>query len=67
MSSDSDKAINMIPSRVKYYLLEWKDKNLEEFKDRFGAVSLSSLTLIQLHALFMYATIKDSEMLFNLK
>ena len=34
---------NGTPADAYYLLLEWKDENLEEFKKRFGNVSLDSL------------------------
>ena len=52
--------LNKLPSRVKYYLLEWKDKNMEEFIKKYGKTRLNELTFDQLHGLFSYATTKDS-------
>lgn len=43
---------NGIPSDAYYSLLEWKDKNLEEFQSKFGKVSLDSLDYSQLQRLY---------------
>jgi len=51
--------LQKLPSRVKYYLLEWKDSNMNEYLRRYGELRLNDLTLDQLHGLFSYATTKD--------
>jgi len=51
--------LDQIPSRVKYYLLEWKDRNMDEYLRKYGELRLRDLTLDQLHGLFSYATTKD--------
>ena len=51
--------LQKLPSRVKYYLLEWKDCNMDEYIRKYGELRLNDLTLDQLHALFSYATTKD--------
>jgi hypothetical protein len=46
-----------IPSRVWYYLLEWKDvdNNLDYVVKKFGKASLAQFTYEELHQLFNYA------------
>jgi hypothetical protein len=55
--------LQKLPSRVKYYLLEWKDANMTQYQHKYGTVGLNGLTLDQLHALFSYATTKDGALL----
>ena len=43
---------NGIPVEAYYLLLEWKDRNLTEFRERFGDVSLDSLDYSQLQRLY---------------
>jgi hypothetical protein len=52
-------ALNKIPSRVKYYLLDWKDQNLKDYTRKYGELRLRDLTADQLHGLFSYATTRD--------
>jgi hypothetical protein len=58
-----DKALDTIPSHIKYYLLEWKDRNLDEFIDKYGVRKLNEFTLDEIHNLFSYATTKDGALL----
>jgi DNA-binding transcriptional regulator WhiA len=51
--------LQKLPSRVKYYLLEWKNSNMDEYLRKYGELRLNDLTLDQLHGLFSYATTKD--------
>jgi hypothetical protein len=51
--------LQKLPSRIKYYLLEWKDSNIKEYIRKYGEIRLNDLTLDQLHGLFSYATTKD--------
>ena len=55
--------LQKIPSRVKYYLLEWKDSNMNEYARKYGETNLTGLKLDQLHSLFNYATTKDGALL----
>ena len=52
-------ALDKIPSRIKYYLLDWKDQNLDEYMNKYGELRLRDLNSGQLKALFSYATSKD--------
>lgn len=52
-------ALDKLPSRIRYYLLEWKDKHMEDFLRKYGHVRLRDLNHDQLCALFGYATLKD--------
>ncbi len=62
----SDKTeLDKIPSRIKYYLLEWKDQNMEEYVEMYGA-RLHDLTNTQLKELFDYATNKDKSLLLEI-
>tara|TARA_R100001086_G_scaffold214519_2_gene130574 strand:- start:242 stop:439 length:198 start_codon:yes stop_codon:yes gene_type:complete len=53
--------INMDALGVKHYLLEYKDKNMEDFQSQFGFVRLRDLNREQLHGFFVLATRKDME------
>jgi len=55
-------ALDQLPSRIKYYLLDWKDKNMNGYIGKYG-VSLRCLTHSQLSELFFHATTKDRELL----
>ncbi len=59
--------VDQIPSRIKYYLLDWKDRNSEEYFEKHGSSRLRDLNHTELLILFQYATIKDtSDLLTNL-
>ena len=60
---DKKSEINKIPFRIKYYLLEWKDKNMEEYLKIHDNIRLHDLNKNQLHELFSYASTKDSALL----
>lgn len=51
--------LEKIPSDIKYYLLGWKDRNMNEYLGKYGELRLRDLNLGQLRALFSYATSKD--------
>jgi len=55
--------LDRIPSDIKYYLLGWKDRNMDDYIRKYGELRLRDLTLDQLHALFSYATTKDGALL----
>jgi hypothetical protein len=59
----NESALNDIPSRIKYYLLDWKDTHMNEYIHKYGELGLHDLTLSQLNGLFYYAAIKDLELL----
>lgn len=44
--------INKFPSRVKYYLAEWKNENTESFRIKYGNCRLDELSKDQLRELF---------------
>lgn len=58
--------LDEIPSRIKYYLLEWKDKHMDDYIGKYGELKLRDLTLHQLWGLFSYATSKDCTLLAKL-
>jgi len=53
-------AFEMLPSRIRYYLLEWKDVNMEKVRDCFDKTRLHDLTKRELVTLFRMATKNDS-------
>ena len=64
---DEKQDLDLIPQRVKYYLLEWKDKNMAKFIIMFGEKRLRDLDFKQLRSLFDYAVITDSTTLLELE
>ena len=67
MKEDKTDPVDQIPSRIKYYLLDWKDRNSEEYFEKHGSSRLRDLNHTELLILFQYATIKDtSDLLTNL-
>jgi hypothetical protein len=57
---EKETYFQQLPSRIRHYLLEWKDDNLEEFCDKYGEQKLRDFSKEQIHDLFSYATTKDS-------
>ena len=53
------RPIDKLPSRVRYYLLDWKDRNMDEYLRRYGQLRLSNLTAWQLLGLFRTALKND--------
>ena len=53
-------AFEMLPSRVKYYLLDWKDENMQKVHDDFDKTRLHDFTKRELSTLFRIATKNDS-------
>jgi hypothetical protein len=52
-------ALDAMPSRIKYYLLEWKDTHIQQFLEQYGQCRLRDLTQSQLHEVFVTATAQD--------
>ena len=57
--------ISKLPSRIKYYLFEWKDFYIDDFLHKYGNVRLADLNKEQLKALFIFITNKDIKNGFN--
>jgi hypothetical protein len=55
---------NSLPSRVKYYLLDYKDQYLEQFKEVYKTGTLRDLTPKELKEFWEEATDIDSQ-IFN--
>jgi hypothetical protein len=51
--------LDKIPSRLKYYLLEYKDKNMDDYMSKFGTRRLHDLSLEELKEYFLLASQKD--------
>jgi len=60
MKHIKDSVLEKLPSRIKEYMLEWKNKNMDDFLTQHPNGRLRDLTARQIHKLFCYATIKDS-------
>jgi len=67
MIKNKDLAIEKLPSRIRYYLLDWKDSHMDEYVYKYGEISLCNLTLKQLKGLYTYVCIKDAELLIGIK
>jgi hypothetical protein len=53
--------IKKIPSRIKYYLLDYKDRNMEDYLSEFGSKKVNDLSTKELKRFFELATNKDKE------
>ena len=58
--------LDKLPSRIKWYLLDWKDMNMEEYVSMFNERKLKDLTHEELCVLFRYVIQIDSRNLNNL-
>jgi len=58
-----EKAIDFVPDRVRYYLLDWKDRNMKAFKEMTGKESLRELNRRQIKDLFNKVASRDSQIL----
>lgn len=59
------KDIYELPDRVRFYLLDWKDKNMNAFRERYDLLGLHNLTKAQLIDLFKYAVVEDLKIINN--
>ncbi len=50
-----------LPSRIRYYLLDYKDSNMGEVNNTFGKTRLRDFTKDELKKLFNTAIDKDSK------
>ena len=53
--------LDIIPIRVKHYLLDWKDRNMDHYIEKYGELKLHQLNIDQLFGLFVYATRQDMQ------
>lgn len=60
---ENENSFNELSSRVKYYLLDYKDKNLETFIAQYGSGNLRSLSQKEILELFIDATNSDASRL----
>lgn len=42
---ENKNVFELIPPRIKYYLLDWKDNNMTAYIRKYGEVRLCDLTL----------------------
>lgn len=54
----ADKGQN-IPSRIRYYLLDYRDRNMDEYMELYGETRLKDLTPEQLKQYFSIAHSND--------
>ena len=59
--------LDILPNRIKYYLIKWQESHYSDYKKLFGKITLDNLTFGQLHNLFIYATARDGILLDKLK
>jgi|WetSurMetagenome_2_1015567.scaffolds.fasta_scaffold1261116_1 hypothetical protein len=57
--------LNIIPSRVKHYLLDFKDMHYNQFYDWYKKESLKSLTLVELADMLEKVSIYDTIEILN--
>ena len=58
-----ESTLDKLPSRIKYYLLDWKDKNMDEYLKAYGEISLNDLPADKLSVLFKYVTSLDGDLI----
>lgn len=52
-------ALEQIPSRIRYYLLEWKDNNMSYFRKKYNDRKLMELSHEELVQFFKHASESD--------
>ena len=57
----------MLRTRIRYYLLDWKNANINQFMKMYGAKSLEDLTPEETLELFEKVTKYDKNHIKNLK
>lgn len=62
---ENKPVIEVIPSRIKYYLLDWKDRYMEEYISMMGDKRLCELTMEQLDYLFAHVSDLDRKCIIN--
>ena len=55
--------IDKVHPDIKYYLLGWKDRNFEVYKEKYGTQALKDLTRSDILDLFSLATDYDNLLL----
>jgi len=60
---ENENSVDDLPSRVKYYLLEYKDNNLDKFVEEYGTGSLRNLSQKEILEFFVDATNSDASKL----
>lgn len=65
MNNSSD--FQKLPSRIRHYLLEWKDDHLEVYMKLYGEKKLKDMDRAELKVLFITATTRDIAMVFKVK
>lgn len=58
-----ESPLDKLPSRIKYYLLDWKDHNMDEYLKAYGQKSLRDLPADKLSVLFKYVTSLDGDLI----
>lgn len=53
---DEGTDFEKLPSKIRYYLLEWKDANMELYLELYGDLRLKDMTTDQLKDLFILTT-----------
>lgn len=56
---DEKTAYDTLPVRLQYYLLDFRDNNLDKLDDMFKNTSLRKFSEEQLHKFIMYAIGSD--------
>lgn len=54
-----ERDFDKLPSRIRHYLLEWKDANMEKYCSLYGEEKLTQFTHKELLSLFVFATFDD--------
>lgn len=54
--------LDKLPARIKYYLLDWKDNNLEEYTTLLGNRGLHQLSNYELYCLYSKIVEEEKEL-----
>jgi len=57
--------VKLPKNRVRYYLLDWKDSNINKYIEVFGEKSVNDLTEEDIRKLYDMATEDDRENMFK--
>jgi hypothetical protein len=67
MSLNSAYPINNLPHRIKYYLQDWKDNNMNRYISTYGERGIWELSFKELETLFFTATFEDQNLIEEFK
>ena len=57
--------LRIIPPRVRYYLMDWKDNHMEEYLEMFPGKRMYDLSIDEIKKLFEHVTEYDKTQIDN--